>query len=69
MPFIPRSLVVLVNDPADGNKWAMVVYAFGPDLNWRTIRWKVGDLADLLQVHISADEDGFAVFADSLNAA
>jgi hypothetical protein len=47
----------------------MVVHAFSADLNGRTIWWKVGDLADFFQINVSTNQDGFAVFADSLNAA
>src|SRR5437879_9390719 len=69
VPLVPCALVVLVNNSSDSHKRMMVVHALSADLNGRTIWWKVSDLADFFQINVSTNQDGFAVFADCLNAA
>jgi len=68
VPLIPAALIVLIKDAADHNKRFVTVLAFGIDLNRRAVRREIGDLADFPQVHIRADEDAFAIFANGLDA-
>src|ERR1700745_1357800 len=69
MPFVPRSQFVLVDDPADGDEALAVVDPFRANLNWRTVRRQIRALPHFLEIHIGADENGFAVFARRLHAA
>src|SRR5262245_44875424 len=69
MPFVPGAELVLVDDPSDDAEGFLVEHAFGADLDRRAVGRQIGDLADLLQVEITADEDRLAVLADCLHAA
>src|SRR5438445_4306332 len=69
VPLVPCALVVLVNNSSDSHKRMMAVHARSADLNGSTIWRKVSDWADLFPIILSSNRDGFAVFADCLNAA
>src|SRR5260370_5867177 len=69
VPLVPAALIVFIKDAANHNERLAAVLAFGIDLNGRAVRREIGDLADLFQVHIRADEDALAKFANGLHAA
>src|SRR5579871_2954289 len=69
MPLVPRSQIVFIEDPSNGNERLMVVLSLGADLERGTVRRQIGHLPDFFEIDVGADEDGFAIFADGLHAA
>jgi len=69
MPFVPCSLIVFIDDAPYCYEGLAIVDALGANLNRRTVRRQIRNLADFLQVDIGSNQDRLAVFADSLHAA